>query len=154
MLLAAGRPAAAQDAVVFLVRHAETEPDGTRDPALSAAGAARSAALAALLDDAGIEAIRSTDYRRTRATAAAVADREGLDPVVYDPADLEGLARTLSADGGRVLVVGHSNTTPELVRLLGGDAGAAIHEDEHDRLYILFIEDGDVRTVLLRYGGP
>jgi hypothetical protein len=51
-------------------------------------------------------------------------------------------------------VVGHSDTTPELVGLLGGDPGAPIDEPtEYDRLYVVTLgPDGTVTTVLLRYG--
>jgi hypothetical protein len=51
-------------------------------------------------------------------------------------------------------VVGHSNTTPAAVELLGGEPGAEIDEaDEYDRLYILTIAtSGEVSTVVLRYG--
>ena len=49
------------------------------------------------------------------------------------------------------LVVGHSNTTPELVDLLGGEGGPPIVEEwEYDRLYLLRVANGKVmRTVLL-----
>lgn len=143
---------AAIEAVVFLVRHAETEPDGTRDPALSAAGRARAARLAGLLRDAGVDRVLTSPYARTRTTARAVAGDDR--PVAeYDPSDLPALAARLRREGGRVLVVGHSNTTPELVRLLGGDPGPPIREDEHDRLYVLVPggAGGAGGTVVLRY---
>jgi hypothetical protein len=50
-------------------------------------------------------------------------------------------------------VVGHSNTTTELVTLLGGEPGTEIEESsEYDRLYILTINPSGVTTLLLRYG--
>ena len=57
-------------------------------------------------------------------------------------------------EGGRHLVVGHSNTTPELVTLLGGSPGTPIEEaDEYDRLYLVEVSPhGDVGSTLLRYG--
>ena len=49
-----------------------------------------------------------------------------------------------------MLVVGHSNTLPELVRLFGGAPGADIADNEYDRLYQLIAgADGTVTTVLL-----
>jgi phosphohistidine phosphatase SixA len=127
--------------VVYLARHAETEGEG---PArgLSVAGQERAAALAARLGEAGVTAIFTTDYPRTRATAAPIAARLGLEPRVYDPDDLAGFARQLRAAGGVALVVGHSNTTHDLVRLLGGEAGPPIPEDEHDRLYRVELASG------------
>ena len=137
---------------VFLVRHAEKLTG--QDPALTDAGEARADALANLLKDAGIETIHSSDYTRTRLTAAPLAAQLGQDVVIYDARDLPGLAARLKAAGGRHLVVGHSNTTPEMVSLLGGKAGAPIVEaTEYDRLYLVTQSaDGAVQTVLLRFG--
>jgi phosphohistidine phosphatase SixA len=147
-------PAEASElAKIFLVRHAEKAAEAA-DPALTEAGEARAQALAGLLRDAGIEAVYSTDYRRTRDTAAPVASGLGLDITIYNPAKLGDLAADLDRRCARCLVVGHSNTTPELVGLLGGDPGPPIDEaSEYDRLYIVTIgADGAVSTVLLRYG--
>ena len=56
--------------------------------------------------------------------------------------------------GGRHLVVGHSNTVPELVALLGGDGGPPIDEaGEYDRLYVVTLTaNGRVRSELRHYG--
>ena len=153
MTLGTSHAAAPEPAVVFLVRHAEKTGEG-RDPALSEAGQARADELANVLADAGITAIYSSDYRRTRGTAEPLARRLGLEIMVYDPQQLESLAQILGKSAGRTLVVGHSNTTPELVALLGGEPGPAIDEaGEYDRLYSLtLIPDQTVSTVLLRYG--
>ncbi len=142
--------------VVYLVRHAEKADDGTSDPPLTAPGEARAEGLADLLSEAGIDAIFTTPYVRTRETARPLAGRLGLGLLEYDPEDLSGFADALRRRGGRSLVSGHSNTTPELVRLLGGDAGPPIVEaTEYDRLYVLVGDPaGSVTTVLLRYGTP
>lgn len=145
---------ASQDStVIFLVRHAE-KTDGGRDPPLSEAGKIRASGLASMLKNAGIDYIHSTDYRRTRDTAAPVAALLGLQVQIYDPRALEKLAIELRQSPDRHLVVGHSNTTPQTVELLGGDGGPEIDEaGEYDRLYMLTIgADGGVETVLFRYG--
>ena len=55
--------------------------------------------------------------------------------------------------GGRHLGVGHSNTTPRLVELLGGKPNSVINEGEFDRLYIVTIErDGAASSVMMHYG--
>ena len=159
------RPLAAQEgATLFLVRHAERaddvpgdpamsmDPRLAQDPPLSEAGQLRAALLARMLMDAGITHVHSTDYRRTRDTAAPTAEAVGVELEIYDPSDPEGLARTLLATGGRHLVVGHSNTIPDLVAALGGDPGPPIESLEYDRLYVVTLEEGRVRTILLRYG--
>jgi phosphohistidine phosphatase SixA len=140
--------------VIILVRHAEAARTTGEDPDLTDAGRERALRLAAYLSDTGIEAIHTTDTRRTRSTAGPIAEALALTPQLYDSADLPALAERLARAGGRHLVVGHSNTTPELVRLLGGDPGAGIRDDEFERVYIVPLATGRERaapTIALRY---
>ena len=136
---------------MFLVRHAG-KVDDSADPPPSRAGRERATLLADMLRDAGLTHLHSSDFERTRDTAAPVSTRIGVDVDLYDPRDLEGMAERLRATPGRHLVSGHSNTTPQLVRLLGGEA-TDIPDHEYDRLYIVTLHpDGSVSTVLIRYG--
>lgn len=142
------------DLEVYLVRHAEKTADIT-DPALTAQGERRADALADVLSISGITRIHSSDYKRTRATAAPLANRLGIEVELYDPRDLACVAKALKSEGGTHLVVGHSNTTPQLTELLGGDGGAPIIEaTEYDRLYIVSRQNGEVTSTLLRFGPP
>ena len=135
---------------IFLVRHAEKQVDGTSDPALTQAGLKRASDLADLLASAEIQHVYTSDYRRTRLTAAPSALQAGVELKSYEISELTELARTLSSLKQNVLVVGHSNTTPELVKLLGGDAGSDIPEWQYDRVYLVRINDQRaVDTVLL-----
>jgi phosphohistidine phosphatase SixA len=141
--------------VVYLVRHAE-KTGADEDPGLSAAGRQRAGELAQLLGDRGIHAVYSTDFRRTRDTAAPLAERLGLPVTLYDWEKMRELAAEMTRRGGRYLVVGHSDTTPEMVSILGGDPGPPIEDrDEYDRLYVVEIAaDGGVSTDLRRFGRP
>ena len=141
--------------VVFLVRHAEKEKVG-EDPALSPEGLKRAQELAVLLADSGIRAVHSTDYTRTRETARPLAEKLGIGLELYDPSNPGELLARLRDQGGRHLVVGHSNTVPDLVERLGGNGGRAIEESsEYDRLYLVTLNgDGPTTSVLLRYGKP
>jgi broad specificity phosphatase PhoE len=150
VLLAASSWARAET-VVVLVRHGE-KVDESRDADLSAAGRARALALAAMLEDAGIEAVYSTDYVRTRETARPTANRFSKPVEIYDGDGLAAFAEALRARGGRVLVVGHSDTTPELVQHLGGNPGPPIASDEYDRMYVVTLSaDGKASTLRLRF---
>lgn len=141
--------------VVFLVRHAERAEDGTDDPPISEAGAERARLLEAMLRDAGVDRIHTTDLKRTRQTGAPLAERLGLGFEVYDPRDLPAFAARLRAAPGRHVVLGHSNTTPALVSALGGVSGDPIADAEYDRLYVVVIPPaGPVTTTLLRFGAP
>lgn len=141
--------------VFYLVRHAEKAEGGaTSDPPLNEAGRQRAGKLARLLADVPLRAVFTTDFTRTRKTAEPVVARRRIEPKVYDPTRLEEFAAELLLLGeGSYLVVGHSNTTPRLVELLGGTPGAPIVEkDEYDRLYTLFLDEGGgVTTQVLRY---
>ncbi len=139
--------------VVYLVRHAERAEDGTNNPPISEEGQARAELLATMLRDAGITQVHTTDYLRTRQTGAPLLTTLGREAEVYDPRDLVGFAARLRGTQGRHLVLGHSNTTPDLVTALGGDAGSPIEEMEYDRLYVVVVPGaGPVSTTLLRYG--
>ena len=149
-----GGQASAQESatLVYLVRHAEKEAEPADDPPLTPEGRGRSEFLANLLKHSGLTHIHSTPFTRTRQTAQPVADSTGLEILEYNPLNLEGMADTLRRTPGRHLVVGHSNTTPVLVEMLGGDPGEPIDEaTEYDRLYLLVLhDDGEVSTILLR----
>ena len=142
-----------ESTIVYLVRHAE-KLDDSRDPPLTAVGRERAQILADMLEDAGVTHIHTTDLERTRDTAAPIARRLGIELQFYAPLELEELADRLRATPGRHLVSGHSNSTPSLVRLLGGES-TDIPEHEYDRLYILTLgPDGTASTILRRYGSP
>lgn len=142
---------ATADTTVFLVRHAEKQ-EGP-DPSLTAAGIVRAEALAERLADVGLTEIYSTNYARTRETAEAVSKATGVKVSLYDPSYLPGFSESLMFTAGRVLVVGHSNTTPGLVTLLGGDAGAPIDDaSEFNRLYTVEIFADRTATSQETYG--
>jgi phosphohistidine phosphatase SixA len=140
-----------KDTVIYLVRHAE-KTDDSRDPPLSGLGFKRAKLLAQMLRDTELTHVHSTDLERTRDTAAPIALQSGLDVQIYDPEYLKEFAILLSATPGRHLVVGHSDTTPKLVRFLGGES-SDISDHEYDRLYVLTLESNDdTTTLLIRFG--
>ena len=136
---------------IYVTRHGEKAVSDSKDPPLTAAGEARARRIALMLKDAGIRQVYSTAYQRTRQTATPTAQQFGLPVQSYDPGKQAEFARQLrSAGGGNALLVGHSNTVPDLVRQLGGEPGADIADDEYSRLYHLTVSnDGKVATTVL-----
>lgn len=123
------------------------------DPGLTAAGQQRAQDLAARLKDVQLTKIYSSDYIRTRDTAAPIAATTGLEVIIYNPRELKNFSQKLLKDRGHILVVGHSNTTPELSQLLGGESGEPIVEaTEYDRLYVLKRYGADVTGQIEKYG--
>jgi len=144
--------ALAEPGALYLVRHGEKATVG-KDPELTAQGKLRAENVAAILGKAGITAIYSSNTQRTRQTAEPLAQKSGIAVALYDPGNPKALVaqvQNVRASGDNVLLVGHSNTLPELVRLFGGAPGPDILDEEYDRLYQLTGREGAVRTVLLR----
>lgn len=142
--------ALAEPSAIYIVRHAEKGTEG-KDPDLTAQGQARASNIATLLQKAGIAHVFSTPTARTRETAQPMAERAGVTVESYDPRAPQALVDKVHLLDGAVLIVGHSNTVPALVRMFGGDeADKEIPETEYNRLYQLTPgPDGKLRTVRL-----
>lgn len=147
-------PSVAEAQMVILVRHAERADGGAaapgapmagaNDPELSAAGKARAQALAAMLKDAGVTAIYTTEYKRTKDTAAPLAEALKITPEVITSRDQAALVAKIKAHTkGTVLVVGHSNSVPAVIKALGG-ADVTIADTEYDNLF--FVGPGGATT--------
>lgn len=136
--------------IVYVTRHAE-KASTPKDPELTAQGAARARTIAAMLRKADIRTIFSTPTKRTQQTAAPLAALAALEVQSYDAAKPAQVVEKIRGQkAGATLLVGHSNTIGELVRLLGGQPGGPVGDDEYDRLYqIVIADDGSVTTVML-----
>ncbi len=149
---------------VIFVRHAEKATLPTEDPGLSEAGQQRAAELARQLVDAdvvpgvGVDAVYSTSYRRSVETAKPVADALDLPVLMYDASDTAAIIEAIVKEykGKIILVVGHSNTVPEMIANMGASKNVPeISEDEYDNIYVVTIPwFGKTKTIRLRYGEP
>ena len=133
--------------VIYLVRHGETV-DAAGDRPLSPAGHARARWLADYFAGRDLDAVYSTALNRARQTAEPTADQQRLDIETYDGRDLATLAAALKTRGGRVLVSGHSNTTPALANLLLGDE--RFTEFDHDEYSLILVLTGTDDGYLVR----
>ena len=148
-LLRAQSPITVGNGMVIVVRHAEKGTDDPTDPTLSTAGTKRAEALVDVLAHAGVGAIVTTHLKRSQATAAPLAAKLGIKPVVLSVkrgetaahiADVVAAVNTAhGAQKGAVLVVGHSNTVPLIVKALSGIDVANICDSQHANLFLLFI---------------
>ncbi len=149
---------------LIFVRHADKATLPADDPALSEAGRLRARELARQLVDAdvvpglGVDAVFSTPFRRTVETAKPVADALGLVVMNYDASDTDAVIESILKNykGKIVLVVGHSNTIPEMIANMGASKNVPpIAEDEYDNIYLVTIPwFGKTKTIRLRYGEP
>ena len=142
---------------VILVRHAEKVSTPPADPPLSPAGEMRSRALLAALRDAGVSAIITTQFLRTKATAAPLAAALGIAPEVVTASGAthaQDVAAAVRRHAGQtVLVVGHSNTVPAIIAALGAPEPPPICDESYDNLYIVTIPAaGPSRLIQASYG--
>jgi len=173
MVLAAAvfcQPVVAQDEfkpiTVFLIRHAERADEPRQDPPLTDAGVSRSQALARLLSNAGVKAIFTSQFTRTKQTAEPLATKLGLTVTPFtlksNPSNPRQIAEESTAEvtnkilersGQSVLVVGHSNSIPDVIKMLGGDTVPTIDERKFDDLFIVTVyAKGKAKVVQLKYG--
>jgi phosphohistidine phosphatase SixA/dienelactone hydrolase len=125
---------------IWIVRHAEKEASGD-DPGLTEAGRARAQALARMLRSVSIDGIWATHYRRTQNTVAPIASARSLTPRIVDGSAVRALAAELRQERGKTLLVaGHSNTVPPLLRELGVANPPAIGDDQYDDLFVVTLD--------------
>ncbi|KZN49314.1 SixA phosphatase family protein [Pseudoalteromonas luteoviolacea] len=123
---------------IILVRHAEKQ-KGV-DPSLTQQGIKRAQIIAQMMLPYEPTKLYSTDYNRTKATLAPLADLIDTHISLYNPGRLDEFAHMLKKQAGTIIVAGHSNTTPVLVKLLTG-RDVEIAEDEFDKVFVVTFED-------------
>lgn len=130
---------------VVLVRHAEKELGSIDNPPLAPEGEQRAERLAQMLGEVSsigrLDAIYVSEARRTQQTAAPLATRLHLQPVTLPAENIDATARHLLHDhrGGAVLIVGHSNTLPQLIHRLADIAAPTMTEQDYDDIYIVTV---------------
>lgn len=151
---------------VFVVRHAEKENEPKQDPPLTKEGVARSQELARILAGANIKAIYTSQFARTKLTAEPLVAKSGaavtsltLKPnpsnlrLISDESTAELINKIMQRPGESVLVIGHSNWMPDVIKMLGGDTVPTIDEQKFDDLFIVTVyAKGKAKVVHLKYG--
>lgn len=141
---------------IYLVRHAEK--DTGNNPQLTAAGRKRAGDLLHILQKKNIQRIYATQYRRTQQTGDSLRIQLHIDTLLYK-ADTTGetvLNKIIAAgDGGKtILIIGHSNTIPRIIRKLGAVdfPSSDIPDTVFDHLYRLTYKKGKARVQVMQYG--
>ena len=157
LLVAFAPPALAQE-VVFVVRHAERADTaapgmskGIEDPPLSAEGEARAKRLAGMLRGADVKQVFASQFKRTQLTAQPLATAEHLEITIVTAKDIDALVQKLRTAKGASLVVGHSDTVPQILKALGAKDDVKISDNEYDNLFVVVNADGETRLVKLRF---
>jgi broad specificity phosphatase PhoE len=160
--------------VILVIRHAERNDlescspatvKGRPNPTLALTGgvSVRAQALAHVGGEDGIAAIYASEFCRSQQTVQPLASQLGLTVNVVDQFEADGT--TINVDslidqiwanntGQVVLVAGHNNTVPVIVKRLSGISIAAIDETDFDNLYVVVVPRwwGRTKVVRLKYG--
>lgn len=149
----------AQTTTIILMRHAEKDTSAAgstamkADPPLSKEGEKRAASLLELLSHYTPDAIYSTNYIRTKATAGPLAQKFNKEILLYDPRNLNALSEQLMQMKGKtIVVVGHSNTSPGLVNLLIKENRFANLDDSiYNTYWVVTITDEKAEAKEIKY---
>jgi phosphohistidine phosphatase SixA len=142
---------------VLLVRHADIDlPPGTADPGLNDAGRERARALAHVVGPAGVTTVFTSSFARTKQTAAPTLAVLGVGARQMPDAAVVAQEVRSGELGGVVLIVGHSNTVPEVIGALGVPAPLpVIGETQFDNLFVVTLGEPTGASLLaLKYAKP
>ena len=133
----------------YLIRHAEKDRSNPNnsDPELTKKGFFRAENWAEVLSEVPLDAVYSTEYTRTLMTASATAKSKDLEITTYNANDLYNPFFQEATHGKTVLVVGHSNTTPQLVNKIIGEERYASMDDNNNSSLFIVTKAGDQTSV-------
>jgi len=142
--------------IFYLVRHAEKDTTPTDNPVLTREGYQRSYRLAEIFKSTKLDAVYSTLLNRTIHTVDSLTQLKGISTSIYQPKDLKDLGDKMvkSSSLNRVLISGHSNTTPAFAGVLMGETqyNQSFDESDYDNLLIVQIpKEGERMLLKLRY---
>ncbi len=137
----------------YLIRHAEKDRSDTtnKNPDLTEKGILRAVRWSKLLEQFQIDAVYSTNYKRTLNTALPTAKNNDLTIITYHPIKIDMNQFIIDTKGKSILVVGHSNTTPGFVnKLIGNEVYQDIDDSNNANLYIVTIRGEQISHVLVK----
>lgn len=144
------KPMISEISTYYFIRHAEKVSSEDLNPELSIKGELRAKKWAEIFSQISFDAIFSTDYIRTRSTALPTAQSKDLELILYHPGKIDFVKFISETKGKTVLVVGHSNTTPEFVnKLIGTEKYKLIEHNNYGNLYIVEITDSSISDKVL-----
>ena len=133
----------------YLIRHAEKDrtDNSNRNPNLNKDGLERAKKWALYFESIDLDAVYSTNYNRTQQTATPTAVSKKLDIQSYKPYKMFDTVFQQNTLGKKVLIVGHSNTTPVFVnKILGEKKYENMNDYDNTSLYIITISNDKITS--------
>lgn len=143
----------AETTTYYFIRHAEKDRtnDSNKNPNLTKKGIHRAENWSAIFENVKFDFIYATNFNRTIQTAKPIAIKQHLEIQYYSPSHLYDEDFKLKTTGKTVLVVGHSNTTPQFANdILGEEKYPEINDDNNGNLYIVTIQNKNKSSILLK----
>lgn len=139
---------------IIIVRHAEKENDGNKNPSLSKIGVARAERLNKMLNEFKIDALYSTPYARTTETLKPISNTRNLEIKIYNPNEKNFALNLLNNEKGKTIIVaGHSNTCPTLANILMNESKYSdIDESDYGKIWIINFKNNTLADcIVLNY---
>jgi broad specificity phosphatase PhoE len=107
---------------------------------------------AEILSEVPLDAIYTTDFERTSMTAAPTAVKQDITVQYYSPDDINITQFKTDNLGKNVLMVGHSNTTPDFVnKMIGQEKYGALDDYDNGSLFIVQVIGENVTDTHLNF---
>ncbi|WP_345167958.1 phosphoglycerate mutase family protein [Algibacter aquimarinus] len=136
----------------YFIRHAEKDRTDitNKNPKLNEKGLLRAEKWSQVFKNVAFDAIYSTNYHRTKLTAAPTAKQNNLEVIIYNSNAID-INKFLKENAGKnVLVVGHSNSTPSFVnKILKNKTYKQIDDNNNANLYTVTVFNDTIISNLL-----
>ena len=138
---------ALSESVYYFIRHAEKDRSNpeNKNPELNQQGKIRALNWLYFFRDIPLKKIYSTNYNRTIQTVKQIAEEKNITISYYSPENIDVENFKKQNKNMSILVVGHSNTTPELVNLIiGENKFEKMNDNDNSSLFVIRELAGDV----------
>jgi broad specificity phosphatase PhoE len=133
----------------YFIRHAE-KADSSKNPDLSEKGLERAQEWQLLFSELSFDEIYSTDFNRTIQTIKPISVKQNKNFSLYNPKTIDIEAFKKETFGKTILIVGHSNTIPNMVnQIIKENKYSDIAENQFGNLYIVTIFENQILSQLL-----
>jgi 2,3-bisphosphoglycerate-dependent phosphoglycerate mutase len=133
----------------YFIRHAE-KADSSKNPDLSEKGLERAQEWKTLFSEINFDAVYSTDFNRTLQTIQPIVADNNQLLKIYNPKMIDIEAFKKETHGKTILIVGHSNTIPNMInQIIKENKYTNIEENQFGNLYIVTLFENQIVSQLL-----
>lgn len=141
---------------IYILRHTEKVDEDAENPKLSKLGVQRARYWKSVLQNVDVQRIFTTDFDRNIQTAKILGEDYSINPEIYYPLSFDVLKFINEVKGQHVLIIGHSNTIPDMVnRLVGESRYPPMSHLDYDNLFLVTINaSGETSSTQLHIEMP